>query len=134
MRFNILFLLLLFILAACGGETPTEESIEPEEERPAVNFRNLDMEVEDIIFMLTGEVQTTEQTLFYIVMQGEETLLGEQAVEISSDDEWVSFEIADELSDEAREGEDSPILTLYGKSNDGQQINPNYIPIDIGIR
>src|SRR5699024_124907 len=112
----------------------TEESIDRKEETPAVNFRNLDMAVEDIIFMLTGEVKTNEQTLFYIVMQGEEKLIGEQAIEIASDGEWTNIEIAEELPGEVRDGEDAPILTLYGKSTDGQQVNPNHIPIDIGIR
>lgn len=132
-----LFIICLFILAACEeepapGETnETNESSEPE---ISVSFRNLDVQTEDKSFVLTGEVNTQENVFYYIVKQGENELLSEQQVDISEAASWAEFEITGEIPEEALQAEEAPIITLYGKTTAGEEINPNYIPIDVGIR
>ena len=136
MKINYLILIILgLLLTACGEDTSTPEAnMEQSEEETSVTFRGLDIQTEGTSFVLTGEVNAADDIFYYLVKQGEEELLAEQSVELTPGDEWVSFEISEELPEQTLDGEEAPIITMYGKTADNQTINPNFIPVDIGIR
>lgn len=133
----VLFILLFSILAACGAEESVNEETENdsvEEQLTSVSFRNLDMQIEKTSFVLKGEVKAENNIFYYQIDQGEEELLSEHSIELDLDENgWGNFEIEETISEAALDGEDSPIITMYGKQ-DGEIVNPNYIPIDIGVK
>lgn len=134
-RKYLILIILGLLLSACGEDTSTPDaSMEQSNEEISVTFRGLDIKAEDTSFVLTGEVNAADDIFYYLVKQGEEELLAEQSVELASGEEWVSFEITEELPEETLDGEEAPIITMYGKTADNQTINPNFIPVDIGIR
>lgn len=130
-----LFIICLFILAACEEDSVPAGNNESSETEISVSFRNLDVQTEASSFMLTGEVNADENVFYYTVKQGENELLSEQSIDISEEAAgWSEFEITGEIPEEALQEEETPIITLYGKDAAGEEINPNYIPIDVGIR
>lgn len=135
MRLKFSLLLLPFLLLfACGEDDEvTEMNQKQSEEETFVVFRNLDIQTEKNSFVLTGEVNAMENVFYYSIEQGEETLVEEQPFEVD-DSEWAAFEITEELPEQVLEGEDPPIINMYGKTTDNEIVNPNYIPIDVGIR
>lgn len=127
----LLAILLIIFLAGCGSDPePAEES--DTEETSSLLFRNLDLQQEENTFVLSGEVTSDEQVFYYRLEQGEEELQEEAVYELEAEaGTWESFEITGEIPASASEAEASPILTLYGKAEDGETIHPNYIPIDM---
>ncbi|MHA6251675.1 hypothetical protein [Oceanobacillus sp. CAU 1775] len=127
-----MLVLFTFLLVACGD---TNEVDVQDEVESTVSFRSMDIQVEDNTFTLVGEVNTDEDEFYYEIKQGEEVITEETAVEVVKEESrWVSFEISEEIPEDAFDGEDAPIITLYGKNESGEVVNPNYIPVDIGIR
>lgn len=134
--FTICFVLIMIILAGCASEGEENSNVanenEQAEEEVAVTFRNLDMKVDGYTYKLTGEVQTTTD-VFYTVEQGETILQEEEQLELEGSYGWTSFEMKGELPESVGESEEPPVVVLYGKSETEEQINPNYIPIDLSL-
>lgn len=131
----LLAIMFLFLLAACGEEAAPAERNGDTQQEVSVSFRNLDIQVEDTSFVLTGEVNAKENIFYYAVKQGKNELISEESIEVAKEGaSWTGFEITGQLPEEAVESKDAPIIMLYGKTADGEEINPNYIPIDIGIK
>lgn len=118
-------------LVACGdpSELTEENSGEETETAPSLVFRQLDVQVENGSFTLTGEVNAEEGLFYYKIERGKDVLLEETTYELETKGEWESFEITGEIEDPGES--DPPILILYGKSSDGDVYYPNYVPIDI---
>lgn len=123
---------MVLVLAACGDDTQVQEQ---ESVQETVAFRSMDFQMEDTAFTLIGEVDTAEDVFYYEIKQGDEVITAETSVDVPKEEtRWVSFEINEVIPEDAKEAEDTPIITLYGKNSTGEAVNPNYIPIDIGIR
>jgi len=126
------------VLVGCSGEdneaSEVDETAEQnvQESNTSVNFRNLDMTVEDDNFHLVGEVTTSENIFYYTIEQGDEVLQEETAVELEQG-EWIDFEIDGSLPEDADDHSEPPIILLYGKDGNGETVNPNYVPIDLGM-
>lgn len=135
MKKFLFVLLLITFLAACSNDSePAEETNLPDaEEESAVVFSNLDLQVEANTFTLAGEVRAEDGVFFYRIEQGEEELQAEQAYELSGEGgSWEEFKIVGEIPAAAFDAEGTPILSMYGKSAEGEILHPNFIPIDIG--
>lgn len=135
MKKLLVSVIFLFILVGCGSDRePTEEAKSPvnTEETYAVVFRNLDLQTEANTFTLIGEVQSENEQFYYHLEQGKAELLPETVYELEGEPGvWESFEITGEMPESSVKGDETPILTLYGKSRDGEVLHPNFIPIDI---
>lgn len=132
---TFLLIIVAFILTACGEESGPIESNENGQTKISISFRNLDVQTEGNSFVLTGEVNTEESIFYYVLKQGENELISEQSVDVSAGAAgWANFKISGEIPEEALQREDTPIITMYGKSAEDEEINPNYIPIDVGVQ
>lgn len=122
------------MLVACGNEDTKSDNVLTED-RASVSFQNIDVNVDSREFVLTGEVSGVVNEFFYVIDQGEERLLDEKSIPLdATSGDWGAFEINETIpeSDSAVDSEDPPIITLYGKDNNNEMVNPNYIPVDLG--
>ncbi|WP_249870136.1 hypothetical protein [Oceanobacillus saliphilus] len=141
MKYMMMIVVLLFMLAACGDNDRNNNSPAVDnndnvgtENAASVMFQNIDVKVEGAEFLLTGEASTTTDQFFYVIDQGDDVLMEEKNIPLNevAPGGWVKFEINEKLPVIIEGKEDTPIITLYGKDENNQMVNPNYIPIDIG--
>ena len=125
----------LLVLVGCGNDSESTEGAnapDKTEETHAVVFRNLDLQTEANTYTLIGEVRAENEQFYYQLEQGEEALHPETVYELDGEPGvWEDFEICGEIPASSIDNKEAPILTLYGKSPDGQVLHPNFIPIDI---
>jgi len=140
MRFLVTAMIIAIILTGCGnGDSENSEPTEQKQEQTtetniAVSFRNIDLTVEDYKYQLTGQAQITDNVFYYTVEQGKNLL--KEETEIKLDEAvhgWSDFEIIGELPETVDGHSEPPIISLYGKDENGGKVNPNYIPIDISM-
>ncbi|MFC4024488.1 hypothetical protein ACFOUV_11845 [Oceanobacillus longus] len=125
----------VFMLVACGNEdnSSTKSDNVLTEDGASVRFQNIDVKVDSYEFVLTGEASGIVNEFFYVIDQGEERLLDEKSIPLdASTGDWGAFEINETIPESAVVSEDPPIITLYGKDNNNEMVNPNYIPVDLG--
>ena len=129
----IIILTAALMLAACGTEeNSTTDS--NQENTASVMFQNIDVKVDGDEFILSGEAITIGDEVFYVINQGEERLQEEKNIMIDSATagDWKVFEINEAIPETAKDSEDPLIVMLYGKDENNEKINPNYIPVDLG--
>lgn len=128
----ILLIGLGLLLAGCGntedGETEQSGGDHTDQQ---LQLRNIDVKVEELDVQLDAEVNTLSDKIFYRVEQGDTVLQEESSIELTEDKEWKAFKIETTLAENVKEKEDAPIIVIYGKSENEEEINPNYIPVDI---
>jgi hypothetical protein len=133
MRFILLIIAILF-LAACGN---TEESVDEndaeQDEAGSVDFRNIDVQTEDLEVNVTGQASTDSNEFYYRVEEAGDVIMEEARVSLEeAQTDWREFEIMLDLSEKySNNNEEPPIILLYGKNSEGEMVNPNYIPIDL---
>ncbi|RKQ32608.1 hypothetical protein [Oceanobacillus halophilus] len=127
MKKLLVVLLVSVLLAGCNSEQANQP-----DNGVSLEIRNVDVLVDNDRTALTAEVKASAKKIFYRIEQGESDLLKEQQIDLESA-EWAKIEIEEKLPDESLDKEDPPIIVIYGKDNNGQTVNPNYIPIDIGM-
>lgn len=134
-KIGIVLLILLF-LAACGNRDenviePLESEPELDQQATSVQFRNVDVNIESEQFHIIGEVNSSGG-LYYYQVELDGDIIQEEAYEEVENltDEWSKFEIVETLPREVLEGNEPPVVVLYGKNQSGEPINENYIPID----
>lgn len=133
MRFILLIIAILF-LAACGN---TEESVDEndaeQDEAGSVDFRNIDVQTEDLEVNVTGQASTDSNEFYYRVEEAGNVIMEEARVSLEeAQTDWREFEIMLDLSEKySNNNEEPPIILLYGKNSEGEMVNPNYIPIDL---
>lgn len=123
------------VLSGCsdGNEDANEtESTEEQqaEETTAITFRNIDVKVDGLQYKLIGEAQSNEDVFYYTLEHGDAVLEEEEEMKLE-DRRWTSFEITGELPGDLVDSEDAPVIVLYAKTEDGERVNPNYVPIDL---
>ncbi|WP_067730698.1 hypothetical protein [Oceanobacillus damuensis] len=133
----ILVLAALLLVAACGNDENNDRNATDSDnaltENSAVMFQNIDVKVEGTEFLLTGEASSATGEIFYVIDQGDDVLMGEKSISLEGAEpgEWAAFEINETLPVAVEGTEDPPIITLYGKDENNEMVNPNYIPIDL---
>lgn len=127
MKRIMLLMLFAVLLVGCSN---TDELISNSDSPNTIDIRNVDVQVEDLTAKLVADVKTSSEEIFYRVELGEEVLQEEKPIQLNGQ-EWKPFEIEVTLPKKVMEADDAPIFVIYGKSENGKAMNPNYIPIEI---
>lgn len=126
-------LIVILMIAGCGGidekNNDNESEVEPDKE--SVVFRQIDVIVDSDQIKVSGEVKSWDGTFYYHILQGEEIVLDEDRFTSEHIGFWTPFIIELEKEDINQLREEIPHIALYGKNEAGEQINPNYVPIDL---
>ncbi|WP_164215023.1 hypothetical protein [Virgibacillus sp. YIM 98842] len=132
MRFILLIIAILF-LAACGNTEESVDENDAEQDEAGVDFRNIDVQTEDLEVNVTGQASTDSNEFYYRVEEAGNVILEEARVSLEeAQTDWREFEIMLDLSEKySNNNEEPPIILLYGKNSEGEMVNPNYIPIDL---
>ncbi|MFS0752199.1 hypothetical protein [Oceanobacillus sp. 1P07AA] len=134
-KIGIIMLILIF-MAACGNRDedaiePIESERELDQQASSVQFRNVDVNIESEQFHIIGEVNSSGGLFYYQVELDGEIIQEETYQEVeSSTEEWSKLEIVETLPREVLEGNEPPVVVLFGKNQSGEPINENYVPID----
>ncbi|UUI01816.1 hypothetical protein NP439_17420 [Oceanobacillus jeddahense] len=127
---------LIVVLAGCGNRG--EEVIEPtapdenNETTSTVMFQEIDITTDGEQFHIVGQVRTDGDAFFYRVEQDGEPIQEEKTIELeeAAPGSFQDFEIMETFSEDILEQEEPPIVIMYGKDADKNEINPNYVPVD----
>lgn len=147
----VLSLLLVITLIGCSNSEINQANHDTEDiekDKPTENQEDVNEEGDDsarfhnVNFLLgieevtiTGQAKATNNEVFYVVEQGEETIIEETKIPLEHQDEdWTKFEFEFELSKEMESSEDTLVVVLYGKDNQEKKINSNYLPIDFNMQ
>ncbi|CDO02688.1 hypothetical protein BN988_01163 [Oceanobacillus picturae] len=128
---------LALLLVGCSNEQPTNESAENNDggqgADASVSIRNVEVEVDDALqATITGEAALAGSDLYYQLEQGDVVLISEAKVELDSNPHGLSpFELLLQVPEDAVSGDQAPIVKFYGKDQSGEEVNQNYVPIDL---
>jgi len=130
MRKALIIILALLFLAACGNDKANNNG-ENDSNQETISFRNIDIVLEGDDVLISGEMNSWDGNFYYHVLSGEKQIIEEEKVEKNQIHFWANFEIS--LSKEELQSltEDVPHIVLYGKDDSGEDIDPNYVPIDL---
>ncbi|SET14607.1 hypothetical protein SAMN05216389_10639 [Oceanobacillus limi] len=144
MKKLLLFLTVAFTLLGCsadeeaeqeqGGNAEQEQAVNEGDvkDTTSVQFQNVEVVVENNVAKITGEANTPDDAFYYMVLVGEKEIQEETEVPVDGEaDEWVDFSIEVDISEDVSNSTEVPILQLYAKRENGDMVNPNYIPIDL---
>lgn len=130
-------LVCVFVVIGCSTneESKQEDNSSTEENEQTVNdiirFGEVDVQVENGTIYLSGMAETEEEEFYATFEQGSEILMEERVIELGEEEaDWKPFEVEIDLPEEVHESEEAAFLTLYEKV-DGEQVDPNYVPVDI---
>lgn len=130
----------IVLLAGCGNRG--EEVIEPADLKEkaktenqttdSVMFQEIDITAEGEQFHIIGQVKTSANVFFYRIEQDGEIIQEEESVELEEADpeSFQNFQIMETFSGDVLEQTEPPIVFMYGKDEDNNEINTNYVPID----
>ncbi|MUV36541.1 hypothetical protein JNUCC1_00344 [Lentibacillus sp. JNUCC-1] len=150
MKYIIMILLSAVILAGCGSESDqnteqttdnqakqevneelNEGSNETKNEETAMDiaFKNIDIKIHDKKNVrIKGEAKSSNEKAYYQILH-KDVLVEETKIELEGED-WTSFTIETTLPQDVIETEEVPVLMIYGKTESGKEVNPNYFGID----
>ncbi len=130
-----MMIVLVVLLVGCNNQTnETADNNEDEQSNEAsVNIRNVEVKVQDDLqATITGEASLFESGLYYVLEQGDTELLSEEEIVLESNPHGFStFEILLDIPQDSISKEQAPVVKLYGKNASGEEVNPNYVPIDL---
>ncbi|MFD1415300.1 putative periplasmic lipoprotein [Oceanobacillus jeddahense] len=127
---------LIVLLAGCGNRgEEVIEPIAPEEDNETastVMFQEIDITSDGEQFHIVGQARTDAEAFFYRVEQDGEPIQEEKTIELeeAAPGSFQDFEIMETFSEDILEQEEPPIVIMYGKDGDNNEINPNYVPVD----
>jgi len=133
----IILIMMSILLSACGNADPDVEDTENEntsgqEETGSVVLQDVEVETEDLLVSVTGEAIADKGEFYYRVEEEGDVIVEETHVSLEDpDDNWEEFDITLDLTDKYSGNEEPPVIVLYGKNDEGEMVNPNYIPIDV---
>lgn len=125
MRKVLVFASVLLLFVACSNEAKEEENKE------SVIFRSIDIVLEGDEVLITGEVNTWDGNLYYHVLAGEEKIIDEALIHTNHINFWWEFDISLSKEELLSLTDGVPHIVLYGKNSSDEDINPNYVPIDL---
>ncbi|MYL42771.1 hypothetical protein [Virgibacillus salexigens] len=138
MKYFGFVIILACIMVACSNQE-SEKSTQTENQQDetiqhttAVSLRNVDVKVENGNAVINGEVQASNTNVYYILEYNNQTTIEEQEVELENmDEKWQDFSIKMKLPEDSTSRDEPPIITFYGKNDQGDKVNANYIPVDM---
>ncbi|MFC7321190.1 BsuPI-related putative proteinase inhibitor [Halobacillus campisalis] len=122
-----------------GGETSSgsEEAEELDEELETSQgdneeaFRDLTLEGENGSYTVSGEVNAIDGQFFYMVEDGHNLLIEEEAVQVEDPGaEWSSFKTEVTIPEEDLPNRGALIMTMFNKDEEGQPTQMNFVPLD----
>lgn len=116
-------LILLLILAACNEDSKSIEG--------GLELHNINVQLKGNEIQLTAEADTALSEIYYVIEQGEEMVQDETVITLPDGEGVKEISLSYILPDEMKEKDEPPVIVIYGKSGDGEQIQPNYIPVDL---
>lgn len=120
----------VFILSACGNQPDKDsDSIAETTHDVYANFQNVDIQIENNLAIITGNVNASNDEFYFQVEQEEQILKEEEKVTVAG--EWSEFTFRIDITDEMKQQEELVIVKMYTKGEDGRIVNPNYIPLDL---
>ena len=132
MRFMMLMMIMVFLVACGNTEERIDENDAESGEMESVNLRNVNVETKDLEVNVTGEASTVSNEFYYRVDEEGNVIIEEAYLPLEETEiGWSEFELTLDLTEEYTNNEEPPIIVLYGKNSDGEIINPNYIPVDM---
>lgn|SRR5699024_1717160 len=144
MRYFVIGLVLLLMLVGCGNKgtdhatkSPSnEEGTEQKDEgesQETTEFKAIDVKVDDEEIHIKGNANVSNGVIYYEIEDQEgKTLLKEQEVELDETDDWSKFSI-DISAKKVKDAGDTAILLMYGKDENGKEINTNHVPVDLSL-
>ncbi|TRM11891.1 hypothetical protein FH966_09450 [Lentibacillus cibarius] len=122
----VIILFAAILLSACSNAEETED------ETKKLQFRKMDVTVNENTVLLTGEAQTAAQKIYFTLEQGDTTLVEETSIKLQKNSQgWSEFNIDMEINKKVKNAEEVPIIILYGKTENGKMVNKNHIPVDL---
>jgi len=130
--------MMIRLLAACADEGGQDAGNgdgaaggEEEAESAVLVLNSVEVQTEGPAYEVTGEARAADNVFYYVVEHEENVIEEETEIHLEETVGWGTFEISGELPDSVTESEEPPTLTLYGKNEEGEEINSNFIPIDL---
>lgn len=114
-----------------SNEEGTEQA-DQEESKETAEFKSIDIKVDDKEIHLTGNANVSNGALYYEIEDQEgKVLLKEQKFELEeAEGNWSEFAI-DIPTEKVEDAGDTAILLMYGKDENGKEMNPNHVPVDM---
>lgn len=140
MKYWYIIIVLFIMLTACGNrDEEVIEPVDPEQQEiqttESVMFQEMDITTDGEQIHIIGQVKTSGNVFFYRIEQDNEVIQEEKKVELEAETEaFQRFEIMTSLSSDILEQAEPPFIVMYGKDEDGEEVNPNYVPIDTSIK
>ncbi|WP_100011444.1 hypothetical protein [Lentibacillus sediminis] len=132
MRYIIIALALLMLAGCDSGEDTASETEEGQEEEASLQLRNIEVTVENGHALLTAQANGDAEEIYYTLEQGEEVLIEETSLSLGEGHYgWSDVELELKLPENAGDSGEAPVITVYGKNEAGEQVNPNYIPVEM---
>lgn len=132
----------VLLIAGCSGandqDTQNDENDDQnrttKESTVSLNLDELDVTVPDKQIVVTGKAKATDGKFFYALKYGDDVVVDETKVTVDADSgEWGDFSIKLDQPADVEKGDEVPIFTFYVKNGEGEQINPNYVPVDLDL-
>lgn len=135
MRYILLIFTLIFAAACSNGEETVDDNDPGKDGSPGtIDLRNLDVEAEGLEVTATGEASAVSNEFYYRVEEEGEIIIEETHMSLEeTQNDWNEFEVTFDLTDKYSHKEAPPIIVLYGKNEEGEMVNPNYIPVDLDL-
>lgn len=143
MKQLFVFVSFVVLLVGCTSNTDQQQEVENEqnnaseeelvkESDQAIQFSEVNVIIQNQTLYVTGITKLTNDTFYYTVEQGGDTLIEETEVQIEDFmlGDWHDFEIKRDISMVDPESDETAYIKLYIKDGD-REINPNYVPFDL---
>lgn len=114
------------LLAACSNEDNEKQT----SDEVGFDLREVVVEVKDQVIHVAAEANSTEDTMYYQLVLGEEVIVEETKVSHDPAIEWEEFTLEIPIADEYFESDEVPYIHFY-VIKDGEKLKPNYIPVEI---
>ncbi|HLR69487.1 MAG TPA: hypothetical protein VK105_20560 [Virgibacillus sp.] len=138
----IMIILGILLLVGCSNSDSEEnkqaDKTDAEQSEPTKLDQNASIDFKEVIITIVdqknvtieGKIKAKNASAFYRV-EHDSVLVDETELDFKQMDEgWSDFDIKLTLSDKVVESGKLPALKLYGKDKYGNELYPNYLPID----
>ncbi|GGB39764.1 hypothetical protein F3157_07195 [Virgibacillus dakarensis] len=140
MKKLLLLASIIFLLAGCSGqdnpgqkENQNQDKPVADKEKVSVQLNNIDIKTPDGKIIVKGNANATNDEFFFTLKYGDTVVVEERKIELDTDKSgWGSFELAIDQPDDGKTAKQIPVFTFYSKNNEGEIVNPNYVPVDVG--
>lgn len=148
MKYFMLFFIALTI-AGCGSVNEGDDVNQSEaksstvsESEPSDANNNISASFQNLHFRLgvddvevTGKAKSTNDEIYYRVEQGEDSIVEETEIKLDKpEDVWDEIDFTFDFTPEMEENEDELFVIIYAKGENEEEINPNYLAVDLNLQ